>query len=264
MACPVPHTKRDFVWLAVGGALGAAIYRVATAPKRRGANGALKFEYFDLAGAGEKVRLALAMTGTPFDDARVQFKDWPERKKSAKYGQLPILTTSDGADGFTELYQSEAMLRWAGTLGDGSLLGTTAEQALLVNEVLGLGADFHREWSPCLYIGMAPEKYGHAKDCDKGALTKQLRETWLAAGGGLERFVGYFEAHLDAAGGNAFLCGAQPTIADLDVWPRLSYFTKGIADHVPKDSLDKFPKIKAYLQRMAAHPKIAAFYASKN
>ena len=28
-------------------------------------------------------------------------------------------------------------------------------------------------------------------------------------------------------------------------------------------SADKNPKIKAYLQRMAAHPKIAAYYAGK-
>ena len=256
--CPFPHTKRDVAWLGIGAGVGAALCYAATRKTHRCAAGSVKFEYFDLAGAGEKVRLALALTDTPFEDARIAFKDWPERKKSAKYGQLPILTV-DGA----EMYQSEAMLRWAGSFGDGSLLGTTPEQQLLVNEVLGLGADFHREWSPCIYISMSPEKYGHAEDCDKVALTKRLRQAWLAPGGGLERFMRYFEAHLDAAGGNAFLCGTQPTIADLDVWPRLTYFTRGIADGVPKDSLDKYPKIKAYLQRMAAHPKIAAYYASK-
>ena len=31
----------------------------------------VKLEYFPIAGAGEKVRLALVLTGTPFDDVRI-------------------------------------------------------------------------------------------------------------------------------------------------------------------------------------------------
>ena len=226
----------------------------------------VKLEYFPIAGAGEKVRLALVLTGTPFDDVRIPFSEWGERKKTAKYGQLPILTMVDGQ----EVYQSEAMLRWAAAQaadGGAALLGATAAQQLRVNEVLGLALDFHREWSPCIYLGMDPARYGHAEDVDKGALCASLRGAWLAPGGGMEKFMNYFTTLLatnGCEGGDGFLCGSVPTIADLDMWPRLTYFTKGIADHVPADSLERYPEIVAYVARMAAWPPIADYYASKD
>lgn len=34
--------------------------------------------------------------------------------------------------------------------------------------------------------------------------------------------------------------------------PQLLYFTKGVADHVPKDCLDKYPQVMAYLARFKA------------
>lgn len=110
-----------------------------------------------------KVRLALAVSGVPFEDVRIPFADWPARKATARlgrlstlcwltnyfwfwnspssyfrqrnlflfcslrdlptqissfkclrrgrYGQLPCLTLSDG----TQVWQSDAMLRWAGS-----------------------------------------------------------------------------------------------------------------------------------------------------
>ena len=73
--------------------------------------------YFNMEAAAEKVRLALVMTGTPFEDKRVNFEQWMDLKPSAKYGQLPLLTV-DGV----QMAQSPALLRWvARKFGDGSL-----------------------------------------------------------------------------------------------------------------------------------------------
>ena len=38
----------------------------------------LRLQYFNIAGRAEKVRLALAVGGIPFDDDRVVYADWPE------------------------------------------------------------------------------------------------------------------------------------------------------------------------------------------
>ena len=53
------------------------------------------------------------------------------------------------------------------------------------------------------------------------------------------------------------------TIADLSAFQQIGYFGKGIADHVPKDCLDSFEGVKAWMERVKSHPKVAAYKASK-
>jgi glutathione S-transferase len=48
----------------------------------------------------------------------------------------------------------------------------------------------------------------------------------------------------------------------LVLW-KISYFTKGVADYVPKDCLDSFGGIVAWMERVKTHPKVAAYKASK-
>jgi len=227
--------------------------------RKRNNEMSVKFEYFPIAGAGEKVRLALSLAGIPFDDIRLRGEAWAERKKTAKYGQLPIMTLPDGK----EIYQSEAMLRWAGAQGDGTLYPTDdLETRLKIDEIIGVLGDLHREWSPSIYISMKPQRYGHADDIDadaKAGLTQKLREGFLA--NELPRFMGYFANFIEESGGK-FLAGATITIADCAALHSLSYYGKGIADHVPTDTLDAYPAIKEYIARVMADPKIAAYYAS--
>ena len=74
--------------------------------------------------------------------------------------------------------------------------------------------------------------------------------------------MGYFTDFIKESGGN-FMCGEDLTIADLAAYIQINYFRRGIADHVPKESLDKFPEILAYLARVEGHPGFAAYKASK-
>eukprot|EP00961_Rhodomonas_salina_P287662 3886717-Rhodomonas_salina.4 len=76
----------------------------------------IKVTYFDIEAVAEKLRLALCMTNTPFEDERVTFPDWQKMKPTVKYNQLPVLEV-DGE----KMYQSSAQLRFLGKLGDGSL-----------------------------------------------------------------------------------------------------------------------------------------------
>ena len=219
----------------------------------------LKLEYFNIAGVAEKVRLALVVADIPFEDVRVAFPDWAERKKTAKYGQLPIMTLPSGE----EIYQSNAMLRMVGSLGDESLYPTDVRKRLEIDEVLGLVDDLSRDWSPSIYIAMRPEKFGYVEDFTadkKEELTKMLREKFLKES--LPTFMGYFKDHIEKSN-NKFLCGDKLTIADLSALHTIMYFKKGIADHVPKDSLDPFPVVTAWIDRVMAVPKIAEYYAEK-
>ena len=43
--------------------------------------------------------------------------------------------------------------------------------------------------------------------------------------------------------------------------PQLSYFQRGVADYVPKDCLDKYPTVTAYIARFKALPALASHYA---
>merc|ERR1719343_1871628 len=72
----------------------------------------IKLTYFDIEGVAEQCRLALVLSGTEFEDKRVVFSEWPAMKPTTPYGQLPLLQIDDGPT----RTQSNAILRWAGTL----------------------------------------------------------------------------------------------------------------------------------------------------
>lgn len=232
------------------GAMSVLSSRKAPQPK------SVELTYFDLkATPGEKVRLALAISGVPWKDNRVKFADWPALKPKTKYGQMPILTV-DGA----ETYQSGAMLRWAGQLGKGTLYPTNdPDKMLRIEEMIGLGEDLQRAWTPALMIGMGDrhQAFGYPKDwSEKAAVTKSLREKFVAEE--LPKYMGFLNTELEKTG--AFLCGGKPTIADCQLLPQVQYFTRGVADHVPKDCINAYPAVLAWIDRMHALPEVKKFY----
>lgn len=244
------------VGLGLSAAAGAlAAYLIIRRNKKVPAPKSVELSYFDIkAHPGEKVRLAFVLSGTKFSDNRIKFPDWEALKPSLKYGQLPRLVV-DGA----EQYQSGAMLRWAGRLGDGALypvddLATFTK----VEEMLNLSDDLQRAWLPSLYLGMGRhEKYGYPKEWkDKEATLKRVREAFVADE--LPKFMAFLTAELEATG--AFLAGATPTVADCQWLPQVKYFSTGIADHVPKDCLDKYPTVLAWVKRMHAIPAVQQWY----
>lgn len=259
-------TTRDISLVAAGAALcgvGAALlYRSSTAsapnPRKNGiVRDTIKFEYFGIFGVGEKVRLALAINGTKWEDVRLTREQWKERKATARYGQLPMMTLCDGR----EIYQSDAMLRYAGAMGNGSLYPADPEYRLKIDEALGLLSDLTRSWRPCLAVGFNPQNFGHPDDLtdeSKGAMLKKMRETWVDSE--LPKYMGYVKAMLERNGGT-FLCGKNLSIADLQAAHQINYFTLGYADHVSKDCLDVFPVIQSYIKAVLDEPRVAAYYS---
>uniref|UniRef100_A0A7S1IXQ5 Glutathione transferase n=1 Tax=Eutreptiella gymnastica TaxID=73025 RepID=A0A7S1IXQ5_9EUGL len=218
----------------------------------------IKLTYFDIEGAAEKVRLALVLSGTPFEDDRLSFQDWGARKPETPYGQLPVMTV-DGE----EMAQSPAMLRWVGrTCGDGSLYPTDPQAQFEVEAMLALSDDLARAWAPCLYLSFSPWKYGHAEDISpeaKGEMIKSLRQKFLAEE--IPRFMGYFERQLEKTG--AFFAGDKVTIADLQILPQLRYWHTNYVEHIPLNCLAGYPNSMAWMDRMYAIPAIHEWYESK-
>jgi len=127
-----------------------------------------------------------------------------------------------------------------------------------VDSVLGLVGDLSRAWRPALYIGMRPTVFGYSDK--KDAPIEKLRISFLS--NELPRYIGHFTDFIKENGGD-FMCGGDLTIADLAAYIQINYFRRGVADHVPRKSLDKFPEILAYLGRVESHPGFAAYKASK-
>lgn len=72
---------------------------------------------------------------------------------------------------------------------------------------------------------------------DEGkAKVLELRAAFIATE--LPKYLGFFQAWIEAAGGDGFLCGPTPTIADCALVPALKYYTLGVADGVPTDCLE--------------------------
>lgn len=177
-------------------AVAAAAYGLYELYKRLKRPKSVKLTYFDLRGLpGEKLRYALALTGTPFEDNRVKFDDWQALKPKTKYGVLPIIEI-DGV----EYSQSDSILRWIATLGDGSLY--PASLRMKVDEMLGVSDDIRGAFAPGLYLGMRPEVYGYTKET---APVKMIREKFMAEQFG--KYVGFVEKELAQTG--AFICGVR-------------------------------------------------------
>ena len=191
-------------------------------------------------------------------DNRIAPTVWNEMKDSMRYGQVPVVDV-DGK----EMAQSNAILRWVATLGDGSLY--PADKMFKVEEAMGVLEDYMRVWSPCLYQAMKPEMFGRTAEWPKTeegvATIKALREKFVADE--LPKFVKFLERLLEDSGG-PFLCGTTPTIADMAWVPILRALRGGFLDHVPSTCLDQYATITSYLEAFYALPALVPYYAAKN
>ena len=223
----------------------------------------LKLEYFDIEGVAEPVRIALFLADVPFDNVTIPFGDWPAKKPTTKYGQVPEMTLPNGQ----LITESGAMLRLAGEADpEGKLYPSDVLARTKVEMVLGLVGDLKRAWTPAHYIGMRPHLFGYPPSDEwdkeeKDATVKKLREGFVA--NELPRYMGYFSELINESG-NAFLCGEDLTIADIMAFQQISFFTKGIADHIPKECLEPYSVVTAWMERFNSHPKVAAYRALKN
>jgi prostaglandin-H2 D-isomerase / glutathione transferase len=202
---------------------------------------ALKLTYFDFdGGRGEPARLALHIGGIAFEDRRVSFQDWAALRETMPFRALPVLEV-DGR----LVTQSNSINRYVGKLT--GLYPKDDWQALLCDEVMDAVEDMDFQ------IGGTIGLDGEAK--------KKAREA-LAAGP-IPRYLEQLQARLECAGGEYFADG-RLTVGDLKVWMLVRWLRSGMLDHIPKDLVDRLaPRLVAHAERLAAQPKIAAYYAGR-
>lgn len=201
---------------------------------------ALKLTYFDFPGGrAEPARLALHLGGIPFEDHRFPFADFAEVRKTTPLRQVPTLHING-----VQVTQSDAITRYAGRLA--GLYPDDALQALLCDEVMGALEDIN------VKIGATFGLTGEALESARKALVA----------GPLPLYLTWLETQLEQHGG-AYFADQRLTVADLKAFVVLRWLVSGKLDHLPTDLLDRLaPKLATYVQRIAAVPAIAAYYAA--
>ncbi|GKY96608.1 hypothetical protein MPSEU_000620400 [Mayamaea pseudoterrestris] len=220
----------------------------------------IKLTYFDIAGRAEPIRLALVLSNTPFDDERLSREEWQSFKPKTPYGQLPVMTIDNGEP----MAQSMALLRYVGATFSDTLY--PREHLYEIEEAMNILDDFWTYWAPCMFIGMSPQSFGYPEgfaQTDEGKeKIKQMRTKWLETV--LPEHANHMSRLIEKHGGVWMASKEHPTVADCMAYATLDAFTRGYIDHVPTDCWDKYPAIKAYLERFKELPEVKECLSSES
>jgi len=183
------------------------------------------------------LRLALAISGIEFEDERITFEEFGKQQKEGKfaYGAVPVLVV----DGTTEIAQSNAILRYIGKRSD--LYPKNDLEAAKVDELLDAVEDVAVLLTPSLR-----EK----DEAKKIEMRKALREETLP------KWFGFIEKRIEKFGKGHFAVGDHLTVADLKIAQLVEWVGVVGLDHIPKEIVDSFPKIKAIHQTVGNNEKV--------
>nr|ABR09272.1 glutathione S-transferase 2 [Laminaria digitata] len=201
----------------------------------------LTLTYFDFAGPAEPVRMALAMTGQPWEDKRVSFSEFPALKPGLPNGQLPILEV-----GGKVLPQSGAQLRYVGKLA--GLYPEDALEAALADAAVDSVGDNHMKLAPTVQQKDKVQQMEMRQN-----LVRDFLPTWL----------GNLEKALANAGGTYF-AGGKLSIGDIAVVARLVWLKEGSLDGIPTSIVDEYPLLSALIERVNAEPNIAKYHQERS
>jgi glutathione S-transferase len=200
-----------------------------------------KLTYFDIdGGRAEPVRIALHAAGIEFEDNRLSFPEFGEMRKSTRFNSLPVLEI-DGA----AVTQSNALSRYVGKMA--GMYPADNVQALYCDEVLGALEDVLHRIVPT--FGLKGDELREARE--------KLADGWLST------YVRGLDELL-ARGGGEYFAGDALTVADLKAFVELRWLRSGHLDHIPTDLVDRLaPALAAHQERVAADPRVVAYYASR-
>lgn len=201
----------------------------------------LTLTYFDFdGGRGEPARLALHIGGIAFEDRRIGMKDWPALRDKMPFQAMPLLEV-DGKS----VAQSNTINRYVGKLA--GLYPKDDWQAALCDEIMDAAEDIGSR------IGGTMQLADDAK--------KKAREA--LATGAIPRHLEQLAERLKNGGGEFFV-DKRLTVADLKVFGLIRWLRSGALDHIPKDLVDRVaPALVQHNERVASHPKVAAYYAAR-
>ncbi|KAI6230030.1 Glutathione S-transferase-1 [Aphelenchoides fujianensis] len=187
-----------------------------------------KLHYFDLRARGEPIRLIFAYKGVPFEDVRYNFEEWPSKKESFPFGQLPVLDV-DGK----RLAQSKAIYRYLGRK---------------------FGLNGQDEWETAK-LDETGELLNDFMDAIKEFLGDQLRkEKFIPA---LEKFGPWFKRQLDASGSGFF--GKKVTFLDFG----FASIFEGLAHFEPEAIREKVPFLEEHSKKVLALPELKEYLSKR-
>ena len=199
----------------------------------------LKLSYFDMhGGRGETARVALHIGGIDFEDDRVPFKEFGERKKGYPFGKAPVLEV-DGV----QLAGSNGINAYVGRLA--GLYPEDPLQAAYCDEIMDAVEDIANKVVATFSIKDEDEK-------------KKAREA--LAEGPLSAYYRAFERCLEARGGEWF-ADNRLTVADLKVMIHLRHLIGGHLDYIPADLPGRVaPKLLEHYKRVIDHEGVISYY----
>ncbi|CAK4083822.1 unnamed protein product [Aphanomyces euteiches] len=199
---------------------------------------ALKLTYFDIAGRAGTARLALTITGIPFEDVRVLTpEEWAAMKQSVPYKLLPTLSV-DGQ----VFAQSHAITRYVGTLS-GFYPKNNPLVALLVDEI----CDFNEDILAALVLGFLEQDQNKRRAKREELATTKLPEMFAM-----------LEARLASSKGDPWVLDSI-SLADLSIYGTVSMMKSGRLELIPTDICEKYAKMTAIYEAVAKLPAVAAW-----
>ncbi len=197
----------------------------------------LKLSYFDMPGGrGEDCRIAMFMGGVDFEDDRIKFADWPQRKSETPLGAIPVLSV----EGKGTLTQSNAILTYLGRTLE--LHPTDAWEAARHEALMSASED--------LRVAIVPT-FSMKDEAEKKQAREELVQTKLRPWAALN------EREIEGP----FVSGAKLNVIDLRIFVVVKWFIGGGVDYVPTSVFDDFPKLLALTKAVGEHEKVAAWYA---
>ncbi|KAF1765880.1 hypothetical protein GCK72_005833 [Caenorhabditis remanei] len=192
-----------------------------------------KFYYFNGRGLGDVSRQLFALSGTKFEDVRIEQADWPAQKAKMPFGQMPVLELKSSG---LQIPQSMAIARYlANKFG---YAGKTPEEAALADALIDQFKDFYTEIKPYYY-----GKLGAMQTDTEAEKTKTLipaRDKFLAI---LVKFL--------KSSNSGFLFSGGLTYADLMICDNM----RSLIGWWP-EYLNGFPEIKAWYEKVDSIPEI--------
>jgi len=200
-----------------------------------------RLSYFDIdGGRAEPIRIAFHAAGIAFEDRRLSYQEFGETRQNTRFTCVPVLEI-DGEP----VTQSNALTRFVGRMA--GLYPDDALQALYCDEAMGAVEDATH------HVGSTMRLQGD----ELRAAREKLVAGWLPV---------YLKGldELLTRGGGEFFADNRLTVADLKVISLTRWLTYGALDHIPADLVGNIaPGLVGHEARIAQHPVVAAYYASR-
>jgi len=183
--------------------------------------------------------MIFAVAGQKFEDDRIEFQDWPNRKKDFKHGQLPVLDIDQ-----EQLNQSVAIIHYLGT--QFGLAGKTPLDAAKCHAKVETLRDMVMP-----LVGKVMKEKDEAKkkelmEKEVGPEVKKL----------LEKVEEYRKTCTDKSG---FMIAGQLTYADLE----FHNVVTSAMGWLGADLLKAYPNVQKHYELISNQPKLKEYLASR-